>query len=338
MAFLKLNSRMKIQLSKTYGDITSLENLFAAWQEFVRGKRKKPDVQTFDQVLMMNLCRLRDDLALQTYQHSNYTAFNISDPKPRNIHKASVRDRVLHRAIYRQLFPFFERAFTADSFSGQKGKGVHRALNRFEKFGRQVGRNGTRTVWVLKCDIKKFFASIDHVRLSEILKVYIPDEGMVQLLEVVIDSFDFRGDGVGLPLGNLTSQLFCNVYMNEFDQYVKHKLKIRHYIRYADDFVFLSTSREDLLEIIPKISTFLNERLKLRLHPDKVSIKTLGSGVDFLGWVHFPDHRVLRTSTKKRMLKRIAQNPTNETLQSYLGLLGHGNSYKVTSEILGAGR
>ncbi len=299
------NLKMKNQFSKNYCDITSPENLLLAWQEFARGKRKKQDVQLFEQELMLNLNILRQDLAAGVYRHSDYTAFNISDPKPRSIHKATVRDRVLHRAIYRQLYPFFERAFTADSFSGQKAKGVHRALNRFEKFGRQVGKNGTRTVWVLKCDIKKFFASIDHSRLLEILAAYIPDKAIMQLLEKIICSFNFKGDRVGLPLGNLTSQLFCNVYMNEFDQYVKHKLKVRYYVRYADDFVFLSASREELLGIIPKISLFLDDRLKLHLHPDKVFIKTLASGLDFLGWVHFLDQPCFAHIDKEQNVEKI---------------------------------
>ncbi|HCY18108.1 TPA: hypothetical protein DHT42_02855 [Candidatus Nomurabacteria bacterium] len=136
-----------------------------------------------------------------------------------------------------------------------------------------------------------------------------------------------------MPLGNLTSQLLVNVYMNEFDQFVKHKLRVKYYIRYADDFVVLSDSKNYLENLLPKINDFLNESLKLSLHPDKVFIKTIASGVDFLGWVHFPKHRVLRTTTKRRMLKKLKDNPKNETLQSYLGLLKHGNAYKLSKII-----
>ena len=135
--------------------------------------------------------------------------------------------------------------------------------------------------------------------------------------------------GVGVPLGNLTSQLFVNVYMNEFDQFVKHTLKAKYYIRYADDFVVLSEDRDHLEKLIPQIERFLWERLQLKLHPDKMYIKTIASGVDFLGWVHFPDHRVLRTATKRRMLARMAEHPAPETIASYRGLLRHGNAKKL---------
>lgn len=134
----------------------------------------------------------------------------------------------------------------------------------------------------------------------------------------------------GLPLGNLTSQLLVNIYMNEFDQCVKHKLKAKYYIRYADDFVVLSRDRQWLVHTERYIALFLKERLNLELHPDKVFIKTFASGVDFLGWVHFPDHRVLRTATKRRMLHRIAGlEQESPTVQSYLGLLSHGNAEKL---------
>ncbi len=140
--------------------------------------------------------------------------------------------------------------------------------------------------------------------------------------------------GVGLPLGNLTSQLFVNVYMNEFDQFVKHKLKAEYYIRYADDFVILSDDKTWLENLIEPIKKFLKEKLKLELHADKIYIKTLVSGLDFLGWVRFFDHRVLRTATKRRMMKRIKENPTPETLNSYLGLLSHGNTRRLQSKAL----
>ena len=122
--------------------------------------------------------------------------------------------------------------------------------------------------------------------------------------------------------------------MNEFDQFVKHKLKVKCYIRYADDFIILSNSREELENLISPIRNFLLEKLKLELHPQKIFIKTLASGVDFLGWVHFPDHRVLRTTTKRRMIKKLATSQSRETLQSYLGLLTHGNTHKLREIIL----
>jgi retron-type reverse transcriptase len=367
---------MKKQLDKTFNDIISLENLFLAWREFLVGKKGKCDVQIFARDLADNILALHEDLSNKTYEHGGYESFYVNDPKRRHIHKAAVRDRLLHHAVYRILYPFFEKTFIADSFSCRLGKGTHRAINRFRAMARKVGRNHTRTVWVLKCDIKKFFASIDHVILLGILKEYISDKKIIWLLENIVGSFRtvcrmsssgltrgssnldsrFRGNDkrgeiitprfappltppqgggeVGLPLGNLTSQLFANVYMNVFDKWVKYKLKAKNYLRYADDFIFLSENRERLLETIPQVKKFLAERLKLTLHPGKIIFKTVSSGVDFLGWVNFPRHRVLRRATLRRMMVSILENPRPETLQSYLGLLSHGNTFKICEELL----
>ena len=325
---------MKIQLTHKFEDIISAENLLEAWKEFIKGKRSKSDVQEFSLNLMDNILSLHQELSNHIYIHGGYQAFNISDPKPRNIHKASVRDRLLHHAIYRILYPFFDRTFIDDSYSCREGKGTHKAISRFRNFSRKVSKNNTKTCWILKCDIKKFFASIDHKILKEILKVYIPDKNILWLLDRVIDSFSSNNFGVGLPLGNLTSQLLVNIYMNEFDQFIKHKLKAKYYIRYADDFVIFSDNKESLQNQILLIKEFLKNKLKLELHPNKVFIKTLASGVDFLGWVNFTEHRVLRTTTKRRMLKRIKENPKSETINSYLGLLKHGNTYRLRRVIV----
>lgn len=323
---------MSVKIKLKFEDIISVDNLFAAWQEFAIGKGNKPDVQVFASALVDNILQLNQDLANKAYRHGGYFRFNISDPKPRTISKASVRDRLVHHAIYRILYPFFDTSFIADSYSCRINKGTHKAINRFRSMFNKVSKNNTQNCWVLKCDIKKFFASIDQKKMIEILKAYIYDQNIVNLLTNIINSFSVA-DKTGLPLGNLTSQLLVNVYMNEFDQYVKNELKIKNYIRYADDFVFLSNDRNWLDQLIPQIENFLNESLKLHLHPTKVTIRTFGSGIDFLGWVHFPKHKVLRTATKKRMNRRIKYHATAETLQSYLGLLRHGNSYKLQQKL-----
>lgn len=187
---------------------------------------------------------LHRQLADKTYRHGKYFAFQITDPKQRRIHKAQVADRLLHHALYRMMYPYFDRKFIFDSFSCRKKKGTHAALNRFRTMARRASRNHTRTVWVLKCDIKQFFASVNHEVLLELLARDIEDPDLFWLLEQVIQSFHTAGrPGTGLPLGNLTSQLFINMYMNEFDHFVKRTLKVQHYIRYADDFVLLSTEK-----------------------------------------------------------------------------------------------
>ncbi len=275
---------------------------------------------------MDNIVELHNSLISNTYRHGEYTAFSICDPKPRSIHKSSVRDRLLHHAVHRKLYPFFDKTFIADSYSCRVDKGSHRTLNRFRQFFHQVSKNDTRTCWVLKCDIRKFFANIHHDVLLNILAVYIPDKQILRLLQTIINSFETRPQ-VGLPLGNLTSQLFVNIYMNEFDQFMKHTIKAKQYIRYADDFVILSKDRKWLEAVLPVMRNFLSTTLKLELHPDKLFLKTVASGVDFLGWVHFPTHRLLRTSTRRRMIKKMSESVSEETLQSCLGLLGHGDTY-----------
>jgi len=299
---------MKIQLSHSFENIICLENLLEAWKEFIRGKRNKKDVQEFSLQLMDNLIELHQNLSNHNYKHGGYQAFKINDTKPRDIHKATVCDRLLHHAIYRILYPFFDRTFVADSYSCRINKGTHKAINKFRDYANIVSKNNTKTCWVLKCDIRKFFANIDHQILLKILTEYIPNEDILALLENIIESFSIK-DGVGLPLGNLTSQLLVNIYMNRFDQFVKHQMKAKYYIRYADDFVFFSEDKKQLEKDVLAVQKFLAEELKLELHPNKVFIKTLSSGVDFLGWINFTDHRVLRTATKRRMLRKLQDNP-----------------------------
>lgn len=325
---------MRKKFTITYDAVISVENLLEAWKEFIRGKRKSVDIQQFSQNLMDNILSLHRELANKSYSHGGYQAFNISDPKPRNIHKASVRDRLLHHALYRQMYPFFSRTFIADSFSCQRQKGTHRALDRFRAFAFKVSRNHTRTCWILKCDIRKFFANVDQEILERILSLYVVDERIFALLKNIVRSFHAQQHGVGLPLGNLTSQLLVNIYMNEFDQFVKHRMKEKYYLRYCDDFALLSEDRGKLVEKIPMIRAFLSERLKLELHPKKIFIKTIASGADFLGWVHFSDRRIPRTTTKRRMLNRIKVHSTEATLNSYLGLLKHGRTEKLKQELV----
>ncbi len=278
---------------------------------------------------MDNILLLHCELLNKTYKHGGYLSFKINDPKPRDIHKADVRDRLLHHAVYRILYPYFDKKFIFDSYSCRKNKGTHKALNRFRQLSRKVSANDTKTAWILKCDIRKFFANIDHRILKDILRKHIWDEDLLWLLEQVINSFKS-----GLPLGNLTSQILINIYMNEFDQFIKRILKVKYYIRYADDFVIFNKDKKCLIDLIPPVSEFLERELKLSLNPSKISIQTLASGVDFLGWVHFPNHRVLRTTSKKRMFSRLEESKLSETVNSYLGLLKHGNSFKLVKRIM----
>ncbi len=298
--------------------------MFLAWKEFKKGKSKKKDVQEFEFNLEDNLFQLHQDLKEKTYRHASYTAFYITDPKLRHIHKAGVWDRVLHHAIFRILYPVFDQQFIFDSYSCRLMKGSHQAVKRLKSFCQKESGNNSRNIFALKCDVKKFFDSVNQEVLLEIIKEKISDENVIWLLEKIVRSFELQ-PGTGLPIGNVTSQLFANIYLNALDQFVKHDLKARKYIRYCDDFVFIEESREKLKLAANEVSDFLQTRLKLFLHSDKIIIRKYRQGIDFLGYVVRPYCIDLRTKTKKRILRRI--NESN--LSSYLGVLKHCNGYKI---------
>jgi len=253
-----------------------------------------------------------------------------------------VRDRIVHHALYRVLYPIFDETFIYDSYSCRDDKGTHKAVFRFEKFARSVSKNYSGPCFVLKCDVKKFFASVNHDILMQLIKKKVKDEDALWLVGEIIDSFGgtrLKNSSsqmsfdiltpTGMPIGNLTSQLFANVYLNELDQFVKNKLKIKHYIRYCDDFVFLSTEPNDLKYICSQVESFLRQELKLELHPQKVSIEKMSQGVDFLGYITLPHHRLLRTKTKKRMLKKVSKR----NIDSYHGIMKHCNGYGLEQKV-----
>ena len=274
-----------------------------------------------------NIFQLYSELASQTYRHSDYTAFYITDPKLRRIHKATVRDRLLQHAIFRVLYPIFDCSFIFDSYSCRLGKGTHRAVRRLKQFCQKLSGNNSRNIWALKCDVKKFFDSMDHHTLFDLVERKVTDKKALWLIEQIINSYH-TNPGRGLPIGNVTSQLFANIYLNELDQFIKHELKARYYLRYCDDFVVLK-SREQLSEIVERVGKFLDDELKLSLHPDKIILRTYRQGIDFLGYVARPHCVTLRTRTKKRMLKRVK----HDNLPSYLGLLKHCAGYKLERKI-----
>lgn len=173
-----------------FGKIILLENLFISWKEFKRGKTKRKDVQKFEMFLEDNLFNLHQELKEKTYKHSDYTSLYVKDPKLRHIHKASVRDRIIHHAVYRILYPLFDKSFIYDSYSCRNNKGTHKAIERLEKFARKVSKNYTRQCFCLKCDIKKFFASIDHKILFDLIKRKINDNNTLWLLGEILNSFD----------------------------------------------------------------------------------------------------------------------------------------------------
>ena len=324
--------------------IISKENLFAAWREFQNGKMGKQDVLEFSEHFEKHLLQLHADLANGRYRHGSYIRFLIHDPKRRSIAKASVRDRVLHHAICRIITPSFDKAFVFDTYSSRKTKGVHRAIERLATLAKGLSRNNTRTVWMLKCDIRKFFESVGHERLLELCAKRIHDDRVMALLRNILASFE-ANPKKSIPLGNLTSQLFANIYLDRLDQYVKRELRVKNYLRYTDDFLLLSRDRKELEDILPLIRDFLLRDLDLDLHPTKVSFRKWHQGVDFLGYVHFPHHRVLRTKTKKRMIRKlrfrkedfeagdIDEDGLRQTVASYLGVLSHSRNRGLAKQI-----
>jgi len=320
-------------------DVISLLNLLAAWKEFKRGKANKKSVPEFAFRLEDNLFDLYERLSSGIWTNDPYVEKPIADPKPRLIHIASVRDRVLYQAVSRQLYPIFDKTFIHDSYASRAGKGVLAGVLRLEEFVRKASRNYSRSVFVLKCDIRKFFDGIDHALLFSLLKRKIDDPNLLELLWDIVSSLE-KTKGKGLPLGNVTSQLFANVYLNELDHFAKRELKAHFYVRYCDDFVFVSDDALKLRTLISLIGGFLEKRLRLSLHPRKVSIRKLEQGIDFLGYVTLPRFRVLRTSTKRRMCKKCVHvfasrdAETQEVyakrvLFSYKGLLSHSREYRT---------
>lgn len=303
--------------------------MFASWTGFSNGKHSKPDVIAFEYRLEDNLFALRDSLLFGEYRHDPYKPFTIYDPKRRRIHKATVKDRVVHQAIVNVIEPLFENRFIHDSYSCRIGKGTHAAVDRLQTFLRQASRNNTRTVYALKCDVKKFFASVSHDVLLVLLARQINDPKTMELLESIIGSFSV-GDRRGIPLGNLTSQLFANVYLHELDRYAKNSLCEKHYLRYCDDFIILSESRERFSEVIQNIGDFLNNTLSLQLHPKKVFVRTWAQGIGFLGYVLLPHATVIRMKTADRMLKRANE----DNIASYLGVCSHAAAFELEQIVL----
>lgn len=321
-----------------YYQLISLENIFQAWSEFRKGKAKRLDVQLFERNLEDNLFELQQRLKNKTYRHGSYQSFYVNDPKQRHIHKAIVADRVIHHLLYTFLYNIFDKSFIYDSYSCRLNKGTHKAVSRLVKFTRIVSKNYTNPCWALKLDIQKFFASIDHEVPLNLLKEKIKDEDMIWLLEQIIDSFySDKGEGKGMPLGNLTSQVFANIYLNELDQFVKHELKVKYYLRYADDFLFLSKDKGLLSSYIDALRQFLSNELKLELHPKKIIFRKLEWGIDFLGYIVLPHYILPRTKTRRRIFKKLKEKVSlenfDQSLQSYLGYLGHASSFKITQEL-----
>jgi len=321
-------SHQALSLS-SFDYICSVEHLFLAWENFRRGKRSRLDVLAFERNLEENIFNLQVLLKTRRYKHGSYEPFSICDPKQRQIHKATVQDRLVHQLVVSAIEPLFERTFIHDSYSCRKNKGTHAAVTRLRSFLRKASKNNSRVVYALKLDIHRFFASVDHQILIAFLRKQINDPKTLQLLDEILGSHCIT-PGKGMPLGNLTSQLFANVYMHELDWFIKHKLGIKFYLRYCDDFIIVNDNRQELVNTVQPIADFLESKLKFRIHPHKITIRSWSQGIDFLGYVSKPHCTLLRTKTRRRLITKVDAN----NISSYLGLCSHANTYRLRQLIL----
>ncbi len=288
----------------SFESMIDVSNIFACWDQFKRGKKKKKDVQEFERFLEDNIFALHDTLLHLRYKHGPYENFTVFEPKRRNVSKACIQDRLVHHMVYSMLIKVYDSQFFFYSLSCRRGKGVHVGVNALQKMVRQVSHNGKLPWYALKIDVKRFFDHVDHSILKTLLKKRIIDSKILLILHEIIDSFCYT-QTKGLPLGNVTSQLFANLYLHEFDLFVKHKLRLRYYQRYCDDCVMLANSCEDLATCMPIIEQFIWKNLCLKLHPQKIIFAKGSQGIDWLGYHIFLDYCLVRNSTKKRIIKRL---------------------------------
>ncbi len=311
-----------------YDGLFSLESMFRAWEKFRSGKTRKYEIMYFERHLEDNIFNLHDELYSRRYKHSSYEHFIVFDRKKRDIHKAKIKDRLVHQIIHDYLSEIFEPLFIADSYSSREEKGSHKAVKTFRYFMKLVG-NGADRCFVLKCDIKKYFNSIDQEILLRILREKINDDEIFEIVKIIVSSFELE-KGKALPLGNATSQIFANIYLNELDWFVKRELKARFYVRYNDDFVILDESSERLTRFLSEIRKFVSGRLKLEIPPNKCSLRKSLWGVDFLGFTVSNKFTLLRKSTKGKMKAKL----NRKNIISYLGMLSHCNSFDLRAKIL----
>jgi retron-type reverse transcriptase len=337
-----------------YKKLCSFENISLAFRKAKLGKSKRDYVIKFEADLENNLKSLQEELLNKTYSLGSLKKFVIRDPKTRKIHASIFRDRIVHHAIINILNPIYNKIFIYDSFASRKNKGSQKAIERFESFVRKVSSNGKLIKnsfnnnsikgYVLKADFRHYFDSVSQEVLINILRKKIDDEDLIWLIKKVLENFEIS-KGIGMPLGNYTSQFFANVYLNELDYYVKHVLKAKYYIRYVDDFVILHKNKKRLEYFLEHINSFL-PFLKIKLHPDKTEIIPLSKGVTFLGYRIFFHDRLLKKINVRYFLKKLEKNRllfnnkeiTEEQLESmingWMGYAKFANTFNFREKII----
>jgi len=298
--------------SELMTNLTSWHNLVAAARKARLGKRRQFEVASFDFERERELQRMQHELRSQTYRPGGYRAFFVREPKRRLISAAPYRDRVVHHALINVIGPIFEKNFIFDSYANRTGKGTHRAADRYQQFAR-------RFRYVLQCDIVKYFPSIDHAILKQLLRSRIHDERVLWLCDTIIDASNvqepaeayFPGDDLfapgerrrGLPIGNLTSQFWANVYLHGLDNFVKRGLRCKGYVRYVDDFVIFGNDKQRLRDVRRRVIAFLR-RLRLRIHETRAQVRPTARPTRFLGYRCWPTHRFLTKENIRRFRRR----------------------------------
>jgi len=298
----------------------SLKNIWKTWFVFKKGKNWSAELHDFKFQLEPNLFKLFRDLNNGTYRHGGYRKFVVCDNKRREISVASVRDRLVHRLLYDFLVKIYDKTFIYDAWSCRVGKGLLGAIERTHTVESQNS-------WIWKCDIRKFFDTVDQEILLKILSRRIKDTTSFNLLKEVIFSYrTLPGRDLGMPIGNLTSQIFANIYLNELDRFIKHELKVKAYVRYGDDFVVFARDFRRLKFIRNEVVLFLENELKLNINPKSDKIIKSTHGLKFSGITLWPNGRTL----SRRNLKRIKRRLNMRNISSYHGLIvKHGNCKKL---------
>lgn len=320
-------------------EIATFENAEDAYKKARRCKRYREEVLRFTDNLEEELYDLVADLEAGTYRQGEARRFVVYEPKKRDIYALPFRDRVAQHMINNKIEPIIERRFYYHSYACRTNKGMHKAADYAQECIRNLSFEG-KQVYALKADIHKYFNSVDHEVLKQILSGIFKDEDLLKLLYYIIDSYG--EDGHGLPVGNLLSQLFANLVLNELDNFVKHELREENYKRYMDDFAIVHNSREHLAEVLQKIDAFLGEQLKLTLNP-KTQIINAKNGFDFCGYRIYKDYRKIRKRSPKHMRAAIrayrSGKITKEKLlmkyASWEGHAKHADTYRLRMKIKG---
>jgi len=330
-----------------YSQLCSFKNLCLAFEKCRKRKRCKPGVPEFEFNLEKEIFEIQEELELFSFKPQPPKVFLVCDPKRRVIHAASFKERVIHHALCNIINPIFDKSFISDSYACRKGKGTHNAIERFDKFKRKVSRNNTRKCYILKADVKKYFDSIDHKVLLSLIERKIKDKKVMWLIAQIVRQGNGNAEGKSMPIGNLTSQLFANVYLNELDQFVKHKLRAKYYLRYVDDFVVLHPSIDYLFQARDEIQKFLEKELLLTLHPKKTFVIPLDKGLDLLGYRVFYFYKLLREANLQRFRRKLRRLKhqyeagllpvvkLRQSIVSWIAHASHANTYKVRRRILG---